>query len=121
MRGDYWPKWRIDILLELADGSRSAREIGDMMGISKGTVLGKLSRLKRKGVTYQVLSPQGKAGTPWVDGELVALARLEAAAAKDDENLMPYLVDCCHAYATIGEMVARLKACWGEFQEPIRL
>ena len=81
MRGDYWPKWRIDILLELADGSRSAREIGDMMGISKGTVLGKLSRLKRKGVTYQVLSPQGKAGTPWVDGELVALARLEAAGA----------------------------------------
>jgi methylmalonyl-CoA mutase N-terminal domain/subunit len=49
------------------------------------------------------------------------LARLDAAAAKDDENLMPYLVDCCHAYATVGEMVARLKARWGEFQEPVRL
>ena len=45
----------------------------------------------------------------------------DAAAAKDDENLMPYLVDCCHAYATVGEMVARLKARWGEFQEPVRL
>ncbi|MFG1410669.1 methylmalonyl-CoA mutase family protein [Xanthobacter sp. VTT E-85241] len=50
-----------------------------------------------------------------------ALDRLGAAAAQDAENLMPYLVECCHAYATVGEMVARLKGCWGEFQEPIRL
>ncbi|MDH5535699.1 MAG: methylmalonyl-CoA mutase family protein [Betaproteobacteria bacterium] len=49
------------------------------------------------------------------------LARLEQAAAKDDENLMPYLVDCCHAYATVGEMVSRLKTQWGVFQEPVRL
>ena len=28
----------------------------------------------------------------------------EKAAADDKENLMPYLVDCCHAYATVGEM-----------------
>jgi methylmalonyl-CoA mutase N-terminal domain/subunit len=49
------------------------------------------------------------------------LARLEAAAAKDRDNLMPYLVDCCHAYATVGEMVQRLKNQWGEFQEPVRL
>jgi methylmalonyl-CoA mutase N-terminal domain/subunit len=34
---------------------------------------------------------------------------------------MPYLVDCCHAYATVGEMVQRLKNRWGEFQEPVRL
>jgi methylmalonyl-CoA mutase, N-terminal domain len=34
---------------------------------------------------------------------------------------MPYLVDCCHAYATVGEMVARLKGHWGEFREPVRL
>jgi methylmalonyl-CoA mutase N-terminal domain/subunit len=50
-----------------------------------------------------------------------ALDRLAHAAATEEENLMPYLVECCHAYATIGEMVARLKASWGEFQEPIRL
>ena len=49
------------------------------------------------------------------------LVRLQQAAAQDDENLMPYLVDCCHAYATVGEMVQRLKALWGEFQEPVRL
>lgn len=51
----------------------------------------------------------------------LTLNALERAAAKDDENLMPYLIDCCHAYATVGEMVATLKEQWGEFQEPIRL
>jgi methylmalonyl-CoA mutase N-terminal domain/subunit len=57
------------------------------------------------------------------DGAAVqrALDRLEAAARADTENLMPLLVDCCHAYATVGEMVERLKRCWGEFQEPVRL
>jgi methylmalonyl-CoA mutase N-terminal domain/subunit len=49
------------------------------------------------------------------------LSRLESAAQKDDENLMPYLVECCHAYATVGEMVGRLKAKWGEFREPVKL
>jgi methylmalonyl-CoA mutase N-terminal domain/subunit len=50
-----------------------------------------------------------------------SLAALRSAAAKDRENLMPYLVDCSHAYTTVGEMVRELKAEWGEFQEPIRL
>jgi methylmalonyl-CoA mutase N-terminal domain/subunit len=50
-----------------------------------------------------------------------ALTRLSAAAAKDSENVMPYLVECCHAYATVGEMVSCLKAQWGEFKEPVNL
>jgi methylmalonyl-CoA mutase N-terminal domain/subunit len=50
-----------------------------------------------------------------------ALDSLEQASADDQENLMPYLVECCHAYATVGEMVQRLKHQWGEFQEPVRL
>ncbi len=50
-----------------------------------------------------------------------ALDRLGGAAAADGDNLMPYIVDCCHAYATVGEMVGRLKDEWGEFQEPVRL
>jgi len=49
------------------------------------------------------------------------LAKLREATVKDGENLMPYLVDCCHAYATVGEMVSTLKQEWGEFQEPVRL
>jgi len=49
-----------------------------------------------------------------------SLVRLADAARNDRENLMPWLVECCHAYATVGEMVARLKREWGEFQEPVR-
>jgi methylmalonyl-CoA mutase N-terminal domain/subunit len=49
-----------------------------------------------------------------------SLDRLESAASTQS-NLMPYLIDCCHAYATVGEMVARLKGAWGEFREPINL
>lgn len=49
------------------------------------------------------------------------LANLQSAAAKDDENLIPHLIQCCHAYATVGEMVQCLKGLWGEFQEPVRL
>jgi len=63
----------------------------------------------------RVLDTRSQAG---VD---TALARLGAAAAKDGENVMPYLVDCCHAYATVGEMVACLKQPWGEFKEPVNL
>ncbi len=47
------------------------------------------------------------------------LDKLEEVAGKDDVNIMPYLVDCCHAYVTVGEMVARLKQQWGEFREPV--
>ena len=50
-----------------------------------------------------------------------ALERLTQAAASESENLMPWLVDCCHAYATVGEMVTRLKSLWGEFKEPVNL
>lgn len=53
-----------------------------------------------------------------VDG---SLAKLAIAARNDRENLMPHLVECCHAYATVGEMVTCLKREWGEFQEPVRL
>jgi methylmalonyl-CoA mutase N-terminal domain/subunit len=49
-----------------------------------------------------------------------SLTRLTQAAAKDDENVMPYLVECCHAFATVGEMVTALKREWGEFREPIK-
>ncbi len=52
---------------------------------------------------------------------LKSLNRLEAAARRDSENVMPFLVDCCHAYATVGEMVSRLKTVWGEFREPLSL
>lgn len=47
------------------------------------------------------------------------LAALSEAARRDDVNVMPFIVECCHAYATVGEITAALKREWGEFQEPV--
>jgi methylmalonyl-CoA mutase N-terminal domain/subunit len=47
-----------------------------------------------------------------------ALAALGKAAAQENVNLMPLLVDCAKAYCTVGEMVDVLKEEWGEFQQP---
>jgi methylmalonyl-CoA mutase, N-terminal domain len=46
------------------------------------------------------------------------LEALRKAAAQDDVNLMPLLVDCATAYCTVGEMVDVLKGEWGEFEQP---
>jgi len=32
--------------------------------------------------------------------------------------VMPFLVDCCRAYATVGEMTAIFRNIYGEFDEP---
>jgi len=39
-------------------------------------------------------------------------------AAKAGENVMPALVDCCKAYATVGEMTGIFRDVYGEFEEP---
>jgi len=40
------------------------------------------------------------------------------AAIKAGKNVMPYLVDCCKAYATVGEMTGVFREQFGEFDEP---
>ncbi|MCP4222738.1 MAG: methylmalonyl-CoA mutase [Actinomycetia bacterium] len=83
-------------------------EIGEMFTLdpeSSSRIIAKLERLRAE-------RDQSR-----VDETLTALA---AGAATDDRNLMPLLVDCCHAEATVGEMVTVLKDQWGEFDEPIR-
>ena len=39
-------------------------------------------------------------------------------AAKKQENVMPYLLDCCKHYATVGEMANVFRDVFGEFREP---
>jgi methylmalonyl-CoA mutase, N-terminal domain len=39
-------------------------------------------------------------------------------AARDDLNLMPYLLACVKAYATLGEIMDTLKEVYGEYEEP---
>ncbi len=39
-------------------------------------------------------------------------------AARSEKNVMPDLVKCCKAYATVGEMTGVFKDVFGEWQEP---
>ena len=46
-----------------------------------------------------------------------SLNKLEKAT-REGKNVMPFLVDCCRAYATVGEMTAIFRNIYGEFAEP---
>ncbi len=52
------------------------------------------------------------------DGPLVdaALHKLEQAAGSD-ENLLPRILECVEAFATVGEISNRLRKVWGEYRE----
>jgi len=39
-------------------------------------------------------------------------------ATRDSKNVMPYLVACCKAYASVGEMAGIFRQIFGEFNEP---
>jgi methylmalonyl-CoA mutase N-terminal domain/subunit len=45
-----------------------------------------------------------------------ALTQLEHAAATD-ENLLPRILECVEAYATVGEISNTLRRVWGEYRE----
>jgi len=45
------------------------------------------------------------------------LVELEQAT-RAGRNVMPCLVDCCKAYATVGEMTSVFRSVFGEFKEP---
>ena len=47
------------------------------------------------------------------------LERLRNAAEDENENLMPYIIDCVRAYATLGEIMKVLRQVFGEYREPI--
>jgi methylmalonyl-CoA mutase N-terminal domain/subunit len=46
-----------------------------------------------------------------------ALKDLETVA-RAKQNVMPALVECCKAYATLGEMAGIFREVFGEFKEP---
>ncbi len=50
-------------------------------------------------------------------GVEAALAALKAAAAHDDQNLMPNLLDCARVHATEGEIVQALQDVFGTYTE----
>lgn len=47
-----------------------------------------------------------------------SLEDLRSASRQMNINLMPLLIECAKAYATVGEIVGVLKDSWGEYQQP---
>jgi methylmalonyl-CoA mutase N-terminal domain/subunit len=42
------------------------------------------------------------------------------AAAREDRNMIPAMLDACRAEATLGEICNALREEWGEYREPAR-
>ncbi|HKP36597.1 MAG TPA: methylmalonyl-CoA mutase family protein [Pyrinomonadaceae bacterium] len=47
-----------------------------------------------------------------------SLSKLEEAA-RGTENVLPRILDCVEAFATVGEISNRLRAVWGEYREAV--
>ena len=52
------------------------------------------------------------------NGEVTRTLNELEKATKTGKNVMPFLVDCCKAYATVGEMTKIFRNVYGEFKEP---
>lgn len=50
--------------------------------------------------------------------DVTRLLKELAKTAREEKNVMPLLVDCCRAYATVGEMAGVFRDVFGEWQEP---
>jgi len=44
-----------------------------------------------------------------------------ATAARGTENVLPRILECVEAFATVGEISNRLRAVWGEYREAVTL
>jgi methylmalonyl-CoA mutase N-terminal domain/subunit len=47
-----------------------------------------------------------------------SLVKLEEAA-RGTENVVPRILECVEAYATVGEISNRLRSVWGEYREAV--
>ena len=47
-----------------------------------------------------------------------ALETLRQKSIEDKENLMPYLINACKSYATLGEIAGVLRKVYGEYKDP---
>jgi methylmalonyl-CoA mutase, N-terminal domain len=62
----------------------------------------------------RVQALRGRRDSPKVEA---ILARLKEIAAREDENLMPVLIDASRDYVTMGEMCDALREVWGTWRE----
>ncbi|MDQ4100917.1 MAG: methylmalonyl-CoA mutase family protein, partial [Thermoproteota archaeon] len=48
-----------------------------------------------------------------------ALSQLQKAAEKDDDNLMPYIINAVKSYSTLGEISSTLRTVFGRYEPKI--
>jgi methylmalonyl-CoA mutase N-terminal domain/subunit len=46
------------------------------------------------------------------------MSALRDAAAGNHVNMMPYILECVRAYATLGEICDELRGVYGVYEEP---
>jgi methylmalonyl-CoA mutase N-terminal domain/subunit len=51
-------------------------------------------------------------------GAAQASVKRMGEVARGDANLMPAILDCVRAYATIGEICGELRRVWGDYRPP---
>ena len=54
-----------------------------------------------------------------VAASLARLRELASRPGSSETNLMPALIECANAYATLGEMCGVFRAVFGEYREPV--
>jgi len=54
-----------------------------------------------------------------VSAALARLADLSARPGSSEANVMPALIECAGAYATLGEMCGVFRKVFGEYREPV--
>ena len=71
-------------------------------------------------VSQAVLGSAGGVGESVVPAGRVrdSLTALRDAATKNDVNMMPYILECVRAYATLGEICDELRGVYGVYEEP---
>ncbi len=63
--------------------------------------------------------PAASATAPAVEAALARLRDLAGRPESSETNLMPALIECAAAYATLGEMCGVFRAVFGEYREPV--
>ncbi|MBI2342813.1 MAG: methylmalonyl-CoA mutase family protein [Deltaproteobacteria bacterium] len=51
-------------------------------------------------------------------GQVAATRAALQSACASDANVMPRLLDCAHAYCTLGEIIETMKSVFGEYHDP---
>jgi methylmalonyl-CoA mutase N-terminal domain/subunit len=83
-----------------------------VLQVPEGSLERQLARLERTRRSRDAVA---------VDAALAALREAAARPGSSATNLMPHLIRCAEAYATLGEQCAILRGVFGEYREPVAI